>query len=128
MRELGAFPFWLLYLTIVWKAICCGFLWGQEVAIDSTLLSAWTGQDPDAAWFYPSTLCWTASPTYPCSSWPRQPSPTNDLPFAYPLLWFARFVFALAHFIVTMIKAHPIIPFNHKKQLLAQVRHLSGGP
>jgi hypothetical protein len=68
------------------------------------------------------------------------PANKNDLPFAYSLLWFGRFVLALpihgvradgaywgkalVHFIVTILGAHPIIPFNRKKQPLARVRHL----
>jgi hypothetical protein len=68
------------------------------------------------------------------------PANQNDLPFAYPLLGLARLLFALPirvvradgaywgreliRFIVTVLGAHPIIPFNRKKQKLARVRHL----
>ncbi len=154
LRRLGAFPFWLLYLALVWKAVRCGLLRGRDVAIDSTLLSAWTGQDPDAAWSYPSkwkgrvfgykvhTLLDRVArlPLFFLVS----PANANDLPFAYPLLWLARFLpclpipvvradgvywgFELVRFIVTVLRAHPIIPFNRKKQPLAKVRHLVWWP
>jgi len=154
LRQLGAFPFWLLYLALVWKAMRCGLLRGRDVVIDSTLLSAWTRQDPSAAWSYPSahkgrvcgykvhTLLDRAArlPLFFLVS----PANANDLPFAYPLLWFARFVLALpihvvradgaywgtalVRFIVTVIKAHPIIPFNRKKQPLERVRQLVHWP
>jgi hypothetical protein len=154
LRRLGAFPFWLLYLALVWRAIRSGLLRGRDVVIDSTLLSAWTGRDPDAAWSYPAkakghvlgykvhTLLDRAGrlPLFFLVS----PANANDLPFAYPLLWFARFVLALPihvvradgaywgaallRFIVTVIKAHPIIPFNRKKQPLERVRHLAYWP
>lgn len=154
VRQLGAFPFWLLYLALLWKAICCGLLRGRDVAIDSTLLTAWTGRDLNAAWSYPSkwkgrvfgykvhTLLDRVArlPIFFLIS----PANANDLPFAYPLLWFARFVLALpihvvradgaywglelVRYIVTVIKAHPIIPFNRKKQPIARVRYLAWWP
>jgi hypothetical protein len=154
VRRLGAFPFWLLFLALVWQAIRCGLLRGRDVALDATLLSAWTGRDRDAAWSYPSkrkgrvfgykvhVLLDRAARLPVCFL--LSPANANDLPFAYPLLLFARFVlmlpihvvradgaywgFALVRFIVTVIKAHPIIPFNHKKQPLANVRHLVWWP
>lgn len=105
--------------------------------------------DPNAAWSYPAAkgrvfgdavhvlldrvarlpICFLLSPTN-----------RNDLPFAYPLLWFARVVLALpirvvradgaswglalVRWIVTVLRARPITPFNRKKQPLARVRHL----
>lgn len=149
VRRLGPYPFWLLYLALVWRAIRTGLLRGRDVVLDSTLLAAWTPHDPDAAWSYPSSrgrvfgykvhvlldqvarlpICFLLSPAH-----------RNDLPFAYPLLWFARWVLALpiyvvradsaswgltlVRWIVTVLRARPIIPFNRKKQPLARVRHL----
>ena len=154
VRQLGAFPFWLLYLVLVGQAIRGGLLRGRDVVLDSTLLAAWTRGDPDAAWSFPSaskgrvfgykvhTLLDRAArlPLYFLIS----PANANDLPFAYPLLWFGRFVlrlpihvvradgaywgFRLVRFIVDVIGAHPIIPFNRKKQPLARVRHLVWWP
>lgn len=154
VRDLGAFPFWLLYLALVWKAIRGGLLGGRDVVIDSTLLAAWTRGDPDADWSYPSawkgrvfgskvhTLLDRAArlPLFFLIS----PANANDLPFAFPLLWFGRFVLRLpihvvradgaywglrlVRFIITVIGAHPIIPFNRKKQPLARVRHLVWWP
>jgi hypothetical protein len=154
VRRLGAFPSWLLYLALVWQAIRCGLLRGRDVAVDSTLLAAWSDQDSHAGWSYPSR--WkgrvfgykvhTLLDRVACLPilFLVSPANANDLPFAYPLLWFARFVlalpihvvradgaywgFGLVHFIVTVIKAHPIIPFNRKKQPLTKVRHLVWWP
>jgi len=118
--------------------------------IDSSLLAAWSRADSDADWSFPSSfhgykvhvlldraarlpLCFLLSPAN-----------KNDLPFAYPLLWFGRFVLALpihgvraagaywgkalVHVSVTVLGAHPIIPFNRKKQPLARGRHLVSWP
>ena len=105
VRRLGPYPFWLLSLVLVWRAIQAGLVLGRDVVLDSTLLAAWTRGDPDAAWSYPSAakgrvfgskvhvlldrlarlpICFLLSPAH-----------RNDLPFAYPLLWFARFVLRL---------------------------------
>ena len=141
VKALGAYPFWLLYLVLVWRAICVGLIRGRDVIIDSTLLPAWSQHDPDAAWSFPSRkghiygykvhvlldrtarlpLCFLVSPAN-----------LNDLSFAYPLLWLARFVMqlpihvvradgaywgvGLVRYIVCSIGAHPIIPFNRKRQ------------
>lgn len=149
VRQLGAYPIWLLYLYLVWRAIQIGLIRGRDVVIDSTLLSAWTRLDVSAAWSYPSskgrvfgykvhTLLdrHARLPIFFLLSSANR----NDLPFAYPLLWVARFLlglpihvvradgaywgFHLVRFIVTVIKARPIIPFNRKKQPLRSVRHL----
>ena len=150
VQQLGAYPFWLLYLALVWQVLRCGLASGRDAALDSTLLAAWTRQDPAAAWSYPSKhhgrvfgykvhvlldrvarlpLCFLVSPAN-----------RNDLPFAYPLLWIARFVLHLplrvvradgaywgvhlVQWIVTVLRAHPVIPFNRKKQPRERVRHL----
>jgi len=150
VKKLGAYPFWLLYLALVWRGLRAGLLAGRDVVIASSLLSAWSKGDPDAAWSFPSAyhgyvfgfkvhvLLDRAAhlPLFFLLS----PAQRNDLPFAYPLLWFGRFVLALpihvvradgaywgkdlVRFIVTVIGAHPIIPFNRKKQPLARVRLL----
>lgn len=150
VKQLGPYPFWLLYLALVWRGLRGGLLLGRDVALDSSLLGAWSKADPDAAWSFPSpvhghvfgykvhVLLDRAArlPLFFLLS----PANKNDLPFAYPLLWFGRFVLALpihvvradgaywgkelVAFIVTRIGAHPIIPFNRKKQPLARVRHL----
>jgi hypothetical protein len=150
VRRLGPYPFWLLSMALVWRAIQAGLVLGRDVVLDSSLLAAWTRDDPDAAWSSPSAakgrvfgskvhvlldrlarlpICFLLSPAH-----------RNDLPFAYPLLWFARFVLRLSihvvradgaswgvtlvRWIVTVLRARPIIPFNRKKQPLARVRHL----
>lgn len=150
VRQLGPYPFWLLYVALVWRAVRGGLLTGRDVVLDSTLLQAWSSHDPDAAWSYPSPyhgrvfgykvhvlldraarlpLCFLLSPAN-----------RNDLPFAYPLLGLAARLFGLSirvvradgaywgqqlvRFIVTVLGARPIIPFNRKKQPLARVRHL----
>lgn len=150
VRKLGAYPFWLLYLALVWRGHRTGLLHGRDVILDSSLLAAWTKGDPDADWSFPSpvhgyvfgykvhVLLDRAArlPLFFLLS----PANKNDLPFAYPLLWFGRFVLALpihvvradgaywgkelVAFIVTILGAHPIIPFNRKRQPLARVRLL----
>lgn len=149
LRQLGVYPCWLFYLALVWRAIRGGLLCGRDVILDSTLLAAWTKKDPDAAWSYPSAkghifgykvhLLLDRVARLPIF-FLLSPANRHDLPFAYPLLWFGRFVLALpihivradaaywgwqlVRFIVTIIGAHPIIPFNRKRQPLARVRHL----
>ena len=150
VRALGPYPFWLLYLALVCQALRCGLLRGRDVVLDSTLLPAWSTRDPDAAWSYPTPrkgrvfgykvhvlldrvarlpLFFLLSPAH-----------RNDLPFAYPLLWSARLIFGLSYHVVradggywgqglyqwirTVLGAHPIIPFNRKRQPLDTVRHL----
>jgi hypothetical protein len=149
VRQLGTYPIWLLYLYLVWRAIRVGLVRGRDVVIDSTLLSAWTHLDVAAAWSYPSskgrvfgykvhTLLDRQArlPIFFLLSSANR----NDLPFAYLPLWVGRFVLrlpihvvradgaywglGLVRFIVTIIKARPIIPFNRKKQPLRSVRHL----
>jgi Transposase DDE domain len=150
VKKLGAYPFWLLYLALVGRALGVGLLRGRDVAIDSSLLAAWSRHDSAAAWSFPSpfqgyvygfkvhVLLDRAArlPLFFLLS----PANKNDLPFAYPLLWLGRFFLALpiravradgaywgaalVRFIVTVIGAHPIIPFNRKKQPLRRVRQL----
>ncbi len=55
VRALGAYPIWLLYLYLVWRAIRVGLIRGRDVVIDSTLLASWTRLDISAAWSYPSS-------------------------------------------------------------------------
>lgn len=150
IKKLGPYPCWLLYLALVGRALGSGLLAGRDVVIDSTLLAAWGKGDPDANWSFPSALHGyvfgykvhvlldrvARLPLFFLLS----PANKNDLPFAYPLLWIGRFVLALpihvvradgaywgkrlVRFIGSVIGAHPIIPFNRKKQPLAHVRHL----
>jgi hypothetical protein len=149
VRRLGAYPIWLLYLYLVWRAIRVGLVRGRDVVIDSTLLTAWTRLDVSAAWSFPSSkgriLGYKVHTLLDRHA--RLPiffllsaANRNDLPFAYPLLWVGCFLlrlpihvvradgaywgFRLVRFIVTVIKARPIIPFNRKKQPLGSVRHL----
>jgi hypothetical protein len=149
VRQLGPYPCWLLYLALVWRAIQAGLITGRDVALDSTLLPAWTPGDPDAAWSYPALkgrvfgykvhVLLDRAARLPIL-FLLSPANRNDLPFAYPLLGLARCLFglslrvvradgaywgqALIRFIVTILRARPIIPFNRKKQPLARVRHL----
>jgi Transposase DDE domain len=149
VRQLGAYPVWLLYLALAWRAVTTGLARGRDVVLDATLLGAWTRLDGDAAWSFPSpkgrvlgykvhVLLDRAArlPLFFLLS----PAHRNDLPFAYPLLWCGRFFLglpirlvradgaywglALVRFVVTVIGARPLIPFNRKKQPLARVRHL----
>ena len=150
IKKLGAYPLWLLYLALVWRGVRTGLLRGRDVVVDSSLLAVWSKGDPDAAWSFPSpvhgyvfgykvhVLLDRAArlPLFFLLS----PANQNGLPFAYPLLGLARLLFALpirvvradgaywgrelVRFIVTVLGAHPIIPFNRKKQKLACVRHL----
>jgi hypothetical protein len=150
VRRLGPYPFWLLYLALVWRAIRGGLIVGRDVALDSTLLAAWTAADPDAAWSFPSAkgrvfgykvhVLLDRAARLPIL-FLLSPANRNDLPFAYPLLGLARGLFglplrivradgaywglALVRFIVTVLRARPIIPFNRKKQPLARVRQLA---
>jgi len=150
VKKLGAYPFWLLYLALVWRGLRAGLLAGRDVVLDSSLLSAWSKQDPDADWSFPSSfhgyvfgykvhVLLDRAARLPLF-FLLSPANRNDLPFAYPLLWTGRFLLTLpihvvradgaywgkelVRFIVTVIGAHPIIPFNRKKQPLARVRHL----
>ncbi len=150
VRRLGPYPFWLLSLALVWRGLGSGLLAGRDVVIDSSVLQAWSPGDPDAAWSFPSPFTGQSFGSKVHVLLDRaaclplffllSPANRNDLPFAYPLLWFGRCVLALpihivradgaywgkelVHFIVTVIGAHPIIPFNRKKQPLARVRQL----
>ena len=148
LKRLGAYPFWLLYLVLVWHAIRVGLIRERDGILDSTLLAAWSAQDGDAAWSFPTPkgrvfgykvhlLLDRASRLPLCFL--LSPANRNDLPFAYALLGFVRFGFGLAirvvradgadwgltlvHFIRFTIGAMPIIPFNRKKQPLSAVRH-----
>ncbi len=150
VKTLGAYPFWLLYLALVWRGLRSGLLAGRDVVIDSSLLRAWSKGDPDADWSFPSSfhgyvfgykvhVLLDRAARLPLF-FLLSPANKNDLPFAYPLLWLSRLVLALpihivradgaywgkelVRFIVTVIGAHPIIPFNRKKQPLPRVRHL----
>jgi len=154
IRRLGPYPCWLLYLALVWGVLRCGLATGRDVVLDSTLLAAWTPQDPDAAWSYPTPrkgrifgykvhVLLDRLSRLPLG-FLLSPANRNDLPFAYPLLWFVRFVLGLpihivradgaywglglVRFIVTVIGAHAIIPFNRKKQPLSRVRQLAYWP
>ena len=139
---------------MVWQALRGGLLRGRDVVIAATLLAAWRQDDPAATWSFPTPrkgrvfgykvqvlldraarlpLCFLLSPAN-----------RNDRPCASPLRWMARFVLrlplhvgradgaswgtTLVQFIVTVIRAHPIIPFNRKKQPLTRVRHLVDWP
>ena len=150
VRRLGPYPFWLLYLALVGRAIRVGLIAGRDVALDSTLLAAWTTADPDAAWSFPSRtgrvfgykvhVLLDRAARLPIL-FLLSPANRNDLPFAYPLLGLARGLLglplrivradgaywglALVRFIVSVLRARPIIPFNRKKQPLARVRHLA---
>jgi hypothetical protein len=112
------------------------------------LLSAWTSQDQDAAWSYPTlkgrifgykihTLLDRVSglPIFFLVS----PANRHDLPLAYWVLWLARNLFKLplrivradaAYWSLSFIKfmvnlgAQPTIPFNRKRQPLKQIRWL----
>jgi hypothetical protein len=149
VRQLGAYPFWLLYLALVGRALASGLALGRDVVLDATLLAAWTPRDPDAAWSFPAAkgrvfgykvhVLLDRAARLPLF-FLLSPANRNDLPFAYPLLWVGRFVLglpirlvradgadwglALVRFVLTVIGARPIIPFNRKKQPLHRVRHL----
>ncbi len=151
LQQLGPYHCWRLYLALVQQAIRTGLLRGRDVALDSTLLAAWTPTASDAAWSFPAPkgrvfgyklhLLLDRAARLPIV-FLLSPANRNHLPFAYPLLRFARFVLALpihvvradgaywgralVRFIVTVLGARPIIPFNPKKQPLARVRHLVG--
>lgn len=153
LRQLGPYPVWLLYMALAWAALRAGLCAGRDVVLDSTLLAAWTGGDPDARWSFPSAkgrvlgykvhVLLDRAARLPLF-FLLSPAHRNDLPFAYPLLWVGRFVlglpirlvradgaywgFALVRFVVTVIGARPVIPFNRKKQPLHRVRHLLRWP
>lgn len=149
VRQLGAFPVWLLYLHLVGRAIRTGLIHGRDVVLDATLLGAWTKTDPSADWSYPTRsghvfgykvhLLLDRAARLPVF-FLLSPANAHDLPFAYPLLRAGRFLLGLPirvvradgaywglqliRFIVVVLGARPIIPFNRKKQPLARVRHL----
>jgi hypothetical protein len=43
-------PFWLFFLALVAQLIRLGVMVGQELIVDSSLLSAWRSADPGATW------------------------------------------------------------------------------
>jgi hypothetical protein len=47
---LGVLPFLLFFLALVAQLIRLGVVLGQELIVDSSLLSAWRGADPGATW------------------------------------------------------------------------------
>ena len=154
VRARGPYPVWLLYLALVWRALRCGLLRGRDVVLDATLLPAWTPRDPAAAWSDPTPrqgrvfgdkvhVLLDRAARLPLF-FLRSPANRNDLPFASPLLWAARFVLRLPVHVVradgaswgqgvvqcigAVIRAHPLIPCNRKQQPLARVRQLAYWP
>jgi len=155
---LGPYPFWLLYLALIGRGLRSGLLTGRDVVIDSASLAAWNKGDPAADWSFPSSYHGSVVGNKVRVLLDRaarlplffllSPANRNDLPFAYPLLWLSRLLLAvpihvvradgarpeghpgneLVRFIATVIGAHPIMPFNRKKQPLAQVRPLVSWP
>lgn len=150
IRALGPYPCGLLFLVLVEQALRAGLLRGRDAVLDSTLLAAWSPRDLHAGWSRPLAkgrrLCGYKVHVL-LDRHARLPllfllSPANrhDLPFAYPLLWAARLVLRLPlrvvradgaywglrlyRFIARVLDAHPIIPFNRKRQPLGRVRHL----
>jgi hypothetical protein len=150
VRQLGPYPFWVLSLGLVWRAIRGGLIRGRDVVLDSTLLGAWTRSDPDAAWSYPTPkgrvfgyklhVLLDRAARLPIL-FLLSPANRHDAPFAAPLLALGCWLLGLAihvvradgaywglglvRFIVTVLGARPIIPFNRKRQPLARVRHLA---
>lgn len=147
---LGPYPCGLLFLVLVEQALRAGLLHGRDVVLDSTLLAAWTPRDADGAWSRPLAkgrrlfgykvhVLLDRHARLPLL-FLLSPANRNDLPFAYPLLWAARLVLRLPlrivradggywglrlyRFIARVLDAHPIIPFNRKRQPLDRVRHL----
>lgn len=94
VKMLGPYPFWLLDLALVWRGLRGGLLTGRDVVIDSSLLAAWSKDDPDAAWSFPSSgyvfgykahVLLDRAARLPLF-FLLSPANKNDLPFAYPLL------------------------------------------
>jgi hypothetical protein len=123
LSQLGAYPFWLLYLALVWHALRRGLALGRDLVLDSTLLAAWSRRDPDAAWSSPSKhhgrvfgdkvhvlLARVARrPQFFLVS----PANRNDLPFASPPRWAARAVRGLPRHVVRADGADwgwPLVP------------------
>jgi hypothetical protein len=52
-RALGIFPFWLLFVALVWQLIRCGIIHGQDVILDATTQHGWFDGDSEAAWSFP---------------------------------------------------------------------------
>ena len=49
-QQLGVLPFLLFFLALVAQLIRMGVITGQALIVDSSLLSAWRGDDPGASW------------------------------------------------------------------------------
>ena len=150
LRQLGAYPLWLLYLALVWRALQVGLVSGRDVVLDATFLRAWTKHDPDATLSYktPKGRIFGYKLHLLLDRAGRLPllfvlslAHCHDAPFAYPLLGLARGLLGLpirvvradaaywgltlVRFIVTVLGARPVIPFNKKRQHLDRVRLLA---
>lgn len=56
LKELGLLPYLLIFVALVMALLKLGLIKGYDLIIDSTLLSAWSQDDPDAAWSWPSAF------------------------------------------------------------------------
>lgn len=49
-RQLGVWPYLLLFVGLVWQLVRLGAITGRELIVDASLLAAWSRHDPDATW------------------------------------------------------------------------------
>ncbi|MDH4137701.1 MAG: transposase [Anaerolineae bacterium] len=54
LKELGLLPYLLIFIALVAALLKMGVIKGWDLIIDSSLLAAWSRDDPDAAWSWPS--------------------------------------------------------------------------
>lgn len=141
-HALGIWPFWLLFLGMVWQLLRSQIIHGVDMVLDSTTLPAWFHGDPDASWSFPKpwkgSICGYKVHTLLCR-WSELPilflvTPANrhDSPVVIPLLSLAvtcfalpiaivradtaYFSFALFHYIHTVLRAGCMIDYNLRKQ------------
>jgi Transposase DDE domain len=52
-RALGALPFWLLFVAMVWQLVRMGVIVGKDVILDATTQRVWFHEDAQAGWSFP---------------------------------------------------------------------------
>ena len=95
LKALGLLPFFIIFIALVAALLKMGLIKGWDLIIDSSLLAAWTPDDPDGAWSWPTSwkgrifgykvhtiLCrWSCLPLF----FVVTPANHNDGPLAIPM-------------------------------------------
>jgi hypothetical protein len=142
LQALGLLPFFLIFIVLVAALLKIGLIKGWDLIIDSSLLAAWSRDDPDGAWSWPTQwkgrvfgykvhtiLCrWSYLPLFIVVT----PANRNDGPLAIPmftavvLLYRLRvhvvradaayFNYAFLDFIRNILRAAVNVDYNLRRQ------------